>query len=764
MKTFISVSALAFSWLTLVSCTGAKEEQTPDPVAPPKAELSVPRTVDFQSSSAQSSEISIISNRDWTAAVPQDATWITVNPSSGAASEISQAVTISVSENTATEDRSATVTFSIKETEATVTVSQKGAAPVVTHTFDATKVASSFAVISDTHINGSNGQNCEDKLRNAFTQLKAQALKDDADGLDGVLVAGDLIDYGGNLNTQLPVFKSIYEGAFDPEKTPLVYTIGNHDPNTSYWWNSSVYSFAKNIRTIFGSKYETTDIEVTMRDSYECRHCVIGGYHILAVTPNSAEPVNYPSAVKTWLDNTLKTITETDPGRYVILITHPMIYGTVYGSLLGPEWVSGTLKDQWYTKDLTATLKKYPQVMTFGGHLHFPINDSRSIWQGDFTSFGCGSTRYMAIEDGAYENMSSKTVMADAANVSSGILLQFDESGNARITKMFFSQNTTFGKPWEISHPAADKSHLQTYDHTALKNANTAPVLSTLDVRKNGAVYSAVFASAQDDEFAHHYILTLRKGSAVVATKRILSDFYRNAEYSDMKASWEQTLGQLEPGEYELTLVAEDSWGAQSAPLVKSFTADNKREWALNAKLFDPNGILGKGNTVAYTVGLTVTEHEGENGNNVLIKGLFLDAEIEGKIEYNGESIKRIGFYLNSKKFYKADATRYCVLVPECTPKGVYWANYNFFPYKDKEFSDNNYDWLWFDVASGGKTAKYQYRNAGQVSPNGKYIYCGLSFGLASQTSVTSTAYDVIYQANYNTSDDYSMWLDLPSN
>lgn len=629
--------------------------------------------------------------------------------------------------------------------------------------FDATKVACSFAMISDTHINGSNSQNCEDKLRSAFSQLKNQAGKDDSNGLDGVVISGDLIDYGQYLDSQLPVFKSIYESAFDPEKTPLVYTIGNHDPNTSYWWNTSVYNFAKSMRSKFGTKYEITDIEKTMRDQYECRHCVICGYHILAVTPNSTKPVAYPSEVYTWLDNTLKSITEADPERYVIVITHPMIYDTVYGSLLGPEWVSGSLQDQWYTKALTPTLKKYPQVIAFGGHLHFPINDPRSIWQGDFTVLGCGSTRYMAIEDGGYENMSSATVMKDAADISSGLLLQFDESGNARITKMFFSQNTAFGYPWEIAHPAADKSHLKTYNHEARKQANKAPILSTLNVQKTGQIYKAVFAAGTDDEFVHHYILTLKKGSQVVATKRILADFYRNSMPDDMKTQWEQSFGQLDPGSYELTLIAEDSWGKQSEPLMKSFSTDGKKNWAMNAKLFDPNGALGKGNTESYTVNLTVTEHSGENGNNVLIKGLFLDAEVEGKIEYSGSKIKRVGIYLSSKRFYKADASRYCVLLPGCSAKGSYWKDYEFFPSSDKAFSDNNYDWLWFDVDASGTVARYKYYNAGQTSPNGKYTYLGLSFGWASQSAITSSAYDVIYQANYATDNDKGMWLDLPS-
>ena len=442
--------------------------------------------------------------------------------------------------------------------------------------FDASKVVCSFAMLSDTHINTSNAQSCEDKLANAFAQLKAQASKDDPDGLDAVCVAGDLIDYGGNLSTQLPAFKSIYEAAFDPQETPLVYTIGNHDPNTSYWWTSAVYSFAASMRSAFGSKYETTDIEKTMRDSYECRHCVVGDYHILAVTPNSIKPVAYPAEIKNWLDSTLKSITEADPNRYVILLTHPMIYDTVYGSKLGPDWLNGSCGDQWYTKDLTSILAKYPQVMTFGGHLHFPINDPRSIWQGDFTSFGCGSTRYMAIEDGQYENMSSATVMADCSEVSSGLLLQFDAAGNARITRMFFSQNTTFGYPWEIARPAADKEHLKTYNHAALKAANTAPTLSSLDVTLVDATSSsktvfAKFSAGQDDDFVHHYVLKLKKGSSVLSTKRILADFYKHQWPDQMAASWTQNMGNYENGDYTLELEAYDSWDAV-ATLTKNFT------------------------------------------------------------------------------------------------------------------------------------------------------------------------------------------------
>lgn len=447
-------------------------------------------------------------------------------------------------------------------------------------TFDATKVAFSFGMLSDTHIDASNGQNCQDKLLSALRQLGAQAARDDADGLDAVCISGDFTNYGYSSHSyndsEISTFKRIYESVYDPLKVPMIYAVGNHDPVG--WWTNDVYNQARYIKNCFGDGYSSKDIDNSLRDAYECRHCVVGTYHILCVTPYSSQPVSYPSAVVDWLDKTLSDICAKDPDHYVILLTHPMIYNTVYGSLLGPEWMFGTCTDYWYTKSLTSVLEKYPQVMTFSGHLHFPVNDPRSIWQGAFTAFGCGSTRYMAIEDGKYEDMSSGTVMKDAAEVSSGLLLQFDQSGNARITKMFFSQNTTFDYPWEISHPAADKSHLETYNSARRKAANTSPALSGLDVTfadagASAKIVYAKFAAGSDDEFVHHYVVSVKKGNATLATRRILSDFYKHQWADQMTKSYTQNMGSFGSGDYTLVLEAYDSWDAVTT-ITKDFTVD----------------------------------------------------------------------------------------------------------------------------------------------------------------------------------------------
>lgn len=440
--------------------------------------------------------------------------------------------------------------------------------------FDESKIALSLAAISDVHIEGSSDAYAN-KFTSALNQLKVKAAESDANGIDGVMVVGDLIQRAEI--TMAQNFKALYEDVFKPTEVPMIYTIGNHDMNPKYDWTPSTVAQSVAMSNTFGEEYFKTDIDNTMRNNYEARHCVIGGYHILAVTPNGDQPITYSPNVITWLDQQLEAITKTDPNRYVIVLTHPMIYNTIYGSLLGEDggvWTS-TLPNYWATRVLTGVLEKYPQVVSFHGHLHFPINDPRSLWQGKWTALGCGSTRYMAIEPAGWEGISSTpTVMNDANNFSQGYLVQFDVNGNMRIVKMDFFNNGTIGEPYVMQYPDAAGANLAKYNNVTRKAANQAPTMSTIEAKdvKDNEAASVTFAAGKDDEFVHHYVITLSKGGNMVATKKILADFYLHPNTSEMKSSWTYGFGTLsESGQYTVSVVAVDSWDAESAPVTATF-------------------------------------------------------------------------------------------------------------------------------------------------------------------------------------------------
>ena len=452
-----------------------------------------------------------------------------------------------------------------------------------TDVFDPTRIVFSFGAISDVHINSPSNAYAQ-KFISALNQLKSRAAEKDTDGLDAVVVAGDLTDTPSQAYVQTGYFKALYEQVLDPKQVPMIYTVGNHDACDGYKWNPNTVLKAAVMAQALGSDYFLTDLDNSMRAGYECRHNLVNGYHVLSVMPVSSVPVTYPAEVKAWLDATLQSLTAADPERYVFVNTHPMIENTCYGSLLGTAtgvaqsdiWYSSS-GDYWATHDLTSILEKYPQVVTLGGHLHFPLNDPRSFWQNDFTSLGCGSVRYMAIENGKYEDMKGATVMNDCEQFSQGWLIQLDANGNLRATPLDFYRNAVIGTPYEIPYPHADKSHLTCFGPDR-KDRNQPPIFqegNLCSLIQPSPASPVVFKwdSARDDEMIHHYVLELKADGETVLQKKYLADFYLHPQASGMKQSWSAQLENLVAGTYQAILTAYDSWDA-SARLVKTLTVE----------------------------------------------------------------------------------------------------------------------------------------------------------------------------------------------
>lgn len=429
--------------------------------------------------------------------------------------------------------------------------------------FDEKNTVFSFGAISDLHVFSEDKDDIE-KLKSAVSQLVSESAK--TRPLDAIAIIGDIADSGRK--AQLGYFRDAYESVL-PAGVKTLLINGNHDSVMGECLKLSDYE------SFFGENYfgkgidtENTDISLGVRD------CVACGYHFLLMDPESYSfelGCTFTEKAIAWLDATLSKLTREEPHKYIFVGTHPMIYGTCYGSTLDGE------TSYWSTTYLTKTLSKYPQVVTLGGHLHFPVNDSRSIMQDKFTALGCGSVRYMAIERGGYENMASPTTMRDRYSISTGLLTQADINGNMRIIKMFFSENATYDKPWVLPAPKSDLSHLIPFSRARAEH-NAAPKLPenaiSVFVCDDGSLQFC-FSAGSDDEYVHHYTAELKNASTgeSIKTYKILSDFYRNADFADMQKSLGAfPLPELENGEYTIILKAFDAWDAESAPCEYNFT------------------------------------------------------------------------------------------------------------------------------------------------------------------------------------------------
>ncbi|MBE6654718.1 MAG: hypothetical protein E7608_04595 [Ruminococcaceae bacterium] len=530
--------------------------------------------------------------------------------------------------------------------------------------FDAENIVLSFAAISDTQHKYS-GIDTLSKFAAALAQLDAAAMEE-GDGLDAILFVGDLVQNAQT--TQVEEFKATYESIISPSAVPLIFSLGNHDVDCEAGYTYEKLTM-ESFYNIFGDAYRSYE-EETSNLSIGCTHTIVNGYHFLCINPIDKEYIGtdaggvlYSAEAKNWLDTTLAKITAENPGQYVFLNTHPMLYDTTYGSTL----LTGN--HRWYTKDLTSIVEKYPQVVTFGGHTHFPINDERTIMQTKFTSLGCGSVTYLAIENG-YSNVSG-TVPGDASQSSAGLLLEVDKNGNIRITRMNFADGTTFKDAWEISAPQADGSHLTKYTKDRA-NSNKAPEMkgevkvSTTVVGGN-TVGAVVFDAGTDDDFVHHYEIKVTNASTGALVNQIsyLTNFYLHSNPKEtMPKTYSISLGALPAGaEYKVEVVAVDSWGAKSAAATAtaSVTADLTSVLPdaygdfdfVNGEVKDVKGKFSVANTGASIAPTSVT-FAGKTATldafNVTATGQFATAT------FNDYAPEDIGKFYNSATGFSFEA------------------------------------------------------------------------------------------------------------
>lgn len=436
-----------------------------------------------------------------------------------------------------------------------------------TQTFDETNIKSRFGVLSDIHISSDSGD-ANDKFASALQQLKAQA----GGNLDAVLAVGDVTDYGKP--EQAAAVAKVAKANLDLTKTQFIPICGNHEIYNSElggatWIGNNLFNDA-----FGGNLYPGATADEIAAGNY---HTTINGYDYIGVNCMQYDGgVQYRQEDVDWLKAELQAANTANPGKPIYVFSHPMITGTNWGSNFS-SFYSGS--------DLYSVLKDYPQVIYFAGHLHFPINDERDIWQGDFTTVGTGSCYYCSLEDQAfgmqYYDISGGNP-SDCMQYSQGLYVEIDANNNTRITRMDFYNKATIKESWVIPAPDANKTFLKYYtNNRSLENngpsfdATATVKKDSIDTTKNTMTFE--FNKATDDDMVYNYLVSFVDNTTGKTVKSVLmySDFYRHANPADMSAVVQKTFsaGTLAPfttdypNDYYIQVEAIDSYGVKSAAI-----------------------------------------------------------------------------------------------------------------------------------------------------------------------------------------------------
>jgi len=389
-----------------------------------------------------------------------------------------------------------------------------------------------FPVISDVHIDNGSTADME-KFTSAMDQLNKVAPDQDA-----FVVVGDLTDYG--YATEYDKFFSIYN-AKKQAGVNSMFTMGNHD----YWNGLSV----KDAQARF--------LEKTGMESIYY-HEEVNGYHFIALSPeNSNTHGLYTVEQINWLAEQLEAAEKDNPGEPIFVFLHQHIKETVYGSDL---WGTQENKELLYN-----TLKDYPQVITFSGHSHYPLEDPRTIHQKDFTSVGTSSVSYLELEPGKLQGIHPP----GNRDISQGMVVEV-YNNEVVIKKRDFHKDDWAGDPWVIEFPAKKKDFKYTEDrdqkHPTFKTKDEASIIKEKSTLRSLTIE---FPQATDNLLVHSYHIKAKNKATgeIDADFKVFSDFY----YDPVPEKLEFPVNGLQPGTaYEIEVQALDSFGNPSNTNVKA--------------------------------------------------------------------------------------------------------------------------------------------------------------------------------------------------
>lgn len=386
-----------------------------------------------------------------------------------------------------------------------------------------------FAVCSDSHIEGvdSPGYN---RLKKAVDIFFSVAEKNEYyNKTDAFLIAGDITDKGKK--EEFDAFKTIYDYATEKGTNMLCVVAKGHDSITMGKKSLAYYTSLTNQPTDF--------------------HVTINGYHFIGLSTCKLPEIYYTPMQKKWLIKELETAIKDTPDKPVFLMHHEHVKYTVYGS---------SDIDGWGHDFFTPILKKYPNVVDFSGHSHYPLNDPRSLWQNEYTAVGTGSLKYTELTvDGE-----RKIHPENRSDCGTFWIVEIDRDNNLHLAGIDCEAEKLLCE-YYLGNPA-DKNNRE-YTEEKQRQRSKPPVFpDNAEITfKDGCVeYSSASSSDGMPVFIYRVSVSDKNGKEIAKGKTLPSYYIYKTE--DRIKTY---IGTLQKGEYTIKIKAETPYGVQSEAISK---------------------------------------------------------------------------------------------------------------------------------------------------------------------------------------------------
>ena len=353
--------------------------------------------------------------------------------------------------------------------------------------------------------------------------------------IDKLFIAGDITNKGSK--EEFDAFKEIYDYAAEKGVHFLCTVAKGHDSITMGKKSLEYYKALTNQETDF--------------------HKVIGGYHFIGVSTSKMKKHFNSPFQKSWLKKQLDKAVKDTPDKPVFVMHHEHVKYTVYGSYDEDGWGKILFAD---------LLKKYPNVVDFSGHSHYPVNDPRSVWQNEYTAIGTGSLKYTELTvDGV-----QKIHPAFFEQCANFLIVEADKDSNLRVLGVDCMEEEILCE-YYFKNPA-DKNNRE-YTEEKQRSRSVPPAFaegSEISVEEQSSIFVASYPSAKSKDgmpvFIYRIFVEDSRGRILKALKEIPA-YYLYGEDEEIRTC----IGMLPKGKYKIRVLAENVYGMKSEYIEKEF-------------------------------------------------------------------------------------------------------------------------------------------------------------------------------------------------
>ena len=315
---------------------------------------------------------------------------------------------------------------------------------------EASRPSMRLGMISDVHLvlkdNGKGLQNslCFEPALRYFDKRKA----------DGVLIAGDLTDFGtaSALRYFASIWKKVFPGNRRSDGAPVIplFIFGDHDMG-GYMHK---YNWAPKAEIESGIIPEM-DVATLWRECFgeewapiQVKECC-GYQFVLAHHPRHTEASDHGNSIPGLAD--FLSSRNLDPKKPFFFVQHRIFKDTVLGKGCG-----------WENGKTTAVLKNYPNVLALCGHGHCNAADELCLWQDTFTAIQIPSINYCCTRPGrenGYNNLDTAAIMPKGEIRKSWQgLFGTMYADRLVVERLDFLNELPIGLDWTIPLPSPDGS------------------------------------------------------------------------------------------------------------------------------------------------------------------------------------------------------------------------------------------------------------------------------------------------------------------